>query len=89
MNEKTQAGAITFRRSDGALVNHPITNGRKKNERIDSVTTFTGSAFQSAGVMQPLLILGSTYISKMPQVAWQFTTETPQVNVIHWLSGLL
>lgn len=87
MDEKSQTGAITFKRSAGALVNHPITNGRNKNERIDSVTTFTGSAFQGTDAMQPLLVLGSTYISKMPQVAWQFTAETPQVSVSGWPQG--
>ena len=84
MDEKNQAGAITFKRSTGTLANHPITNGRNKNERVDSVTTFTGSAFESSAALQPLLILGPTYISQMPQIAWQFTAETPRVAVNGW-----
>lgn len=83
MDQKNQASAITFKRSTGTLANHPITNGRNKNERIDSVTTFTGSAFEGTA-MQPLLVLDSTYISQMPQVAWQFTAETPRVPVHGW-----
>ena len=87
MDEKPQAGAITFKRADGALVDHAIIDGRNKNERIDSVTTFTGSAFQGTGEMQPLFVLGATYISKMPNVAWQFTPETPQLSVHGWQQG--
>lgn len=84
MDDKKQAGIITFRRSAGELANHPITNGRDQRERVDSVTTFTGSAFQGTDAMKPLLILGTNYISQMPQVAWQFTAETPQVSVSGW-----
>jgi hypothetical protein len=44
-------GPMLFRRSDGALKDHPITAG------IDAVATFTGSAFQIAHGA-PLLVFG-------------------------------
>ena len=36
-----QAGRVTYRRSDGSLADHPITNGRGPAERLDAVTTST------------------------------------------------
>jgi hypothetical protein len=36
---------IVFRRSDGGLTDNAITNGASPDERVDSVTTFTGSSF--------------------------------------------
>ncbi len=80
---------LVFRRSDGSLADHPISNGRIATERVDSVATFTGSAFQVDGNknVQPLLIFGSDVVSIMPTVAWQFTPETPRVPVGGWYQG--
>jgi hypothetical protein len=47
-------GRLAFRRSDGTLRDHPITQG------IDEVVTFTGSSFQIEPPGQPLLVLGRT-----------------------------
>ena len=40
------AAEFMFRRSDGTLNAHPITQGRGSAERIDSVRSFTGEAFR-------------------------------------------
>lgn len=85
--ENSQGGNLTFRRGDGALAEHPITKGRTTAEKIDSVTTFTGSAFQADKGAQPLLVFGADVVSLMPKVAWQFTPETPRVAVKGWLQG--
>ena len=37
---------IVFRRGDGALAKHAVTTGRSATERIDSIVSFTGSAFR-------------------------------------------
>jgi uncharacterized protein (DUF2249 family) len=79
-------GPLVFRRSDGSLANHPITQGRTSNERIDSVATFTGQAFQSSAA-EPLLIFGPNTISLMPQVAWQFSDATSRIPVRNWFQG--
>ncbi len=80
---------MVFRRSDGSLANHPITNGRMDNERVDSVATFTGQAFQSDVDVQPLLIFRSSAISLMPTAAWRFTPDTPRIPVEGWFQGVV
>jgi len=80
---------IIFRRSDGSLANHPITNGRMDNERVDSVATFTGQAFQSDVDVQPLLMFRSSAISLMPIAAWEFTPNTPRIPVEGWFQGVV
>lgn len=78
---------IIFTRSDGSLTSHPITAGRAKAERIDSVITFTGQAFQSDVDIQPLLIFRPSAISLMPGIAWQFNAATPQIPVGGYYQG--
>ena len=46
------SGRLVFRRSDGTLMDHPVTKG------IDEVATFTGSSFQVDAPGQPLLVFG-------------------------------
>ena len=89
LREGAEDSRLLFGRSDGSLADHPISNGRITTERVDSVATFTGSAFQvdEDTNAQPLLILGSDIVSIMPTVAWQFTPETPRVPVGGWYQG--
>jgi hypothetical protein len=74
-----QDGALTFRRSAGSLGSHAIVNGRSLAERVDSVASFTGSAFRTATSVDTLLKLPATTIVLMPQVAWQFSRLTPRI----------
>ncbi|HYH87340.1 MAG TPA: hypothetical protein VEX60_17945 [Pyrinomonadaceae bacterium] len=86
--EKQGAGALLFSRDDGTLKDHTVTRGRSEDERVERVATFTGSAFQVEGVgVEPLLIFGKGIVSLTPQVAWQFTPETPRVSVEGWYQG--
>ncbi|HET9532102.1 MAG TPA: DUF4350 domain-containing protein, partial [Blastocatellia bacterium] len=86
VDEKVR-GPILFKLSDGSLKEHPITRGRADNEKIDSVATFTGSAFQIEGDARPLLILGASVVSFMTTVAGQITDETPRIPVKGWYQG--
>jgi hypothetical protein len=79
---------FVFRRAGGSLAAHPILDGRDAGERVDSVATFTGSAFQLDGdAARPLLVLGADIVSLEPRVAWEFDAETPRVEVAGWLQG--
>lgn len=86
MDEKAQ-GPILFKLSDESLKDHQITRGRTEDEKVDSVATFTGSAFQVDDNAQPLLILGSSVVSFMTSTAGQFTDETPRTPVSGWYQG--
>src|SRR5215207_8780673 len=78
---------MLFKLSDGSLKDHPITRGRAPAERVDSVATFTGSAFQAEGDAQPLLVLGPSVSSFLTSVAGQITNETPRFPVGGWYQG--
>ena len=82
-----QAPATMFYRADGLLRDHPITNGRTAAERVDSVRSFTGQAFRAGPEAQPLLVMGSTMVSLMPETAWEFDEATRRVAVAGWYQG--
>ncbi|MGH9423226.1 MAG: hypothetical protein ACRD3J_24840, partial [Thermoanaerobaculia bacterium] len=69
---------ITFRRADGGLTDNPITDGVSPADRVDSVTTFTGSAFWIDPKREPIVLLrlptGTRIL--LPQRAWQFDQST-------------
>jgi hypothetical protein len=75
-----------FRRADGTLVDHPITRGRAEAERIDSVVSFTGEAFEGEP-HPPLLRFGPDVVSLMPDTAWRFKDDTPTIDVSGWYQG--
>ena len=85
--EQSRGATFAFHRSDGRLAQHPIINGRTTEERIDSLITFTGSAFQVDGGVQPLFVLDSSQVLLLPETAWQFTAETPRLPATGWLQG--
>lgn len=82
---------LVFHRADGTLRSHPVTNGRRADERVDHAVTFvSGSAFRplrSARCVSPLLVLGHGVVSYQPERAWQLTDATPRVLVEGWLQG--
>ncbi len=80
-------GPDFFERAAGNLLNHPITSGRNKAEQVDRIATFSGSAFRVDRPVEPLVVLGASWISRMPKVAWEFTPDTPQIPVKGWFQG--
>jgi hypothetical protein len=77
---------IVFRRVDGTLVSHPITDGGSTTNRIEAVATFDGSAFRAAAA-RPILILGPKHVSYHPERSWDIDAATPTVPVDGWLQG--
>jgi hypothetical protein len=77
---------FVFRRQDGSLARHPITEGRSRGERVDSVRSFTGSAFRIA-LGTPLLRLAADAMVLMPVTAWQFGDSTPRLRAGGMLQG--
>jgi len=84
-----RAGEIVFRRG-GGLVRHIITDGRSASERVDSVVSFTGSAFRlgvSVTDAAPLMRLPAGTRVRMPIVAWEFSDSTPEFRGDGMLQG--
>ncbi|MBP7867436.1 MAG: DUF4350 domain-containing protein [Acidobacteria bacterium] len=84
--DEKRPGPLVFQRDSG-LASHPITEGRNPGERVDTVATFTGSAFQGDADTRPLLTFQGPVVSLMPSTAWEFKPETPRVPVAGWLQG--
>ncbi len=87
--DTTRAEPLVFRRADGSLEDHAVTRGRSPDERVDSVVTFTGSAFAGPATVAPLLVLGPAAFSLNPRTAWQFDSTTTIVPVGGWLQGAM
>lgn len=77
---------IVFRRVEGTLVSHPVTDGGSTTDRVDAVATFDGSAFR-APAAHPILILGRQHVSYHPERSWDIGDSTPTVPVNGWLQG--
>ena len=80
---------IVFRRN-AELVRHPILDGRSAGERVDSVASFTGSAFRLVRHLEgagELLRLPRGTRVRLPVVAWQFSDSTPEMRGDEMLQG--
>ena len=76
-----------FTLKDGTLEQSFITEGRDIQENVDSIYSFTGEAFQIPNEAIPVLILNNNFISLMPDTAWNFKEDTPQISVAGWSQG--
>jgi hypothetical protein len=85
--DTTGNGNDLFTRNDGTLENNFITNGRNEQEKVDSIYSFTGEAFQIPEDALPILVLDDNFISLMPDTAWNFKDGTPQISVTGWSQG--
>lgn len=81
------ADEFVFRRADGTLADGPMTRGRQRSERIDSVRSFTGQAFRVSGSAQPVLTLGRGSVVLLPTSAWVFSDSTPRLAAEGLLQG--
>jgi CubicO group peptidase (beta-lactamase class C family) len=90
-SEEERAAALAkptlFRLDTQTLRPHGIVNGRSPKESVTSVRTFTGQAFRAPAAAQPLLVLPPSFVSLMPERAWQFGPNTRKIPVGGWLQG--
>jgi len=81
-------GPLVFRRADNSLADHLVTRGRFANERVESVATFTGSAFRMERSEPLLSFLDPQSFSYTPKVFGQpFNQDTPRTPIQGWLQG--
>jgi len=74
-----------FLRQRGTLHTNAITNGTDGLSPVDSVISFTGSAFYAPPEAIPILSFDEHYTNTMPEIAWQFQEDTP----FHSAEGML
>jgi hypothetical protein len=87
VKDETGLGPITFTTTAGTLKKGPWSEGRSTDERVDTVVTFTGSAFYPGPKVTPVLVFPDGFVSLTPQAAWQFAPQTPRVPVTGWCQG--
>lgn len=75
-----------FFREQG-LADHAITNGLKKGEKIERLSTFTGSAFQIPDNATPIISFAERHISLQPDTAWRFNPETERLSLAGFHQG--
>ena len=74
-----------FTRRERTILDHPITLGRTPAERVDTVVTFTGQAFQVDSGLATLLRFGPNTITWLPVRAGQpFDSLTPNLPTAGW-----
>jgi hypothetical protein len=78
-----------FQREDSTLLDSPVTMGTHAGEKIDSVATFTGSAFRiPKGATGVLYFKGPGRILQ-PDTAWQFHDRTPSRDLEGFFQGAI
>lgn len=78
--DNQKRGLELFYKGDQSLAQNELTQG------IDTVVTFTGSAFRIPEGAEPILIL-KDYTLKAPKVAWQFEENIPSVGSEGYCQG--
>jgi thiol:disulfide interchange protein DsbD len=78
---------LVFKKSDGSLSDHPVTTGRNPSEKVQSIATFTGSAFKAGPNFQPIMVFGPNRRSWMPKELQKFPPDTPSISVAGWYQG--
>jgi len=85
--DTASTGFDLFTRKAGTLKNNLITNGRDKTERVDSIYSFTGEAFQIPEDAIPVMTMNNNFIAMMPDTAWNFKEDTPKIPITGWCQG--
>ena len=81
------AGRVEFERTEGGVADDPITNGRTPGQRVDGFGFFGGSAFRLPPEGRSLLTFGSSFVSLLPEVMWQFSETTSREDIGGWSGG--
>ena len=77
---RDDGGTERFSRRQGTLAEHPITSGTSKQERIDSIAVFTGSAFLPPLQATRITDLQDDYFILLPESAGQFSDTTAWID---------
>ena len=78
-----------FYTKNGTLHFSPVTKGIKEDENIDSVATYTGSAFKVPQGSMGVLSFLSAHQSLQPDTAWRFNDKTPSISLEGYYQGAL
>lgn len=74
---KKTNGADMFCRQSNTLHENIITNGKNDSQKIDSIITFSGSAFKIPDDAEQILEFDSLWVTYNPQEAWNYDNIEP------------
>lgn len=77
-----------FSLENNRFINTNITNG-SFGEKLNSVTTFTGSSFTKPKNAQGILKFKKDDYCLAPEVAWQFNDDTPRIDLQNKYQGAI
>jgi hypothetical protein len=83
---KGNNGKDIFKVGSG-LAESSLTKGRNNEERVTSVQTFTGQAFQVPEEATAIITLDDRYEVLLPETAWEFTKGTPRLPAAGFVQG--
>lgn len=78
-DETCSEDEFLFTRTDGTLADHPVTEGRGGNERIDYVRSITGQAFWLTVPGEAVMHLPPRSVVLLPLAPWKFSDATPRI----------
>ena len=78
---------LLFVKENETLCRHWITETQLDGRAVDSVVSFTGSAFRVEVPHRPLLLFGEEMVSLEPGRAWEFPEGTKRVQIEGWRQG--
>lgn len=78
-----------FSTREKTLKESPIAKGMNDYEKIDSVATFTGSAFKIPVAAIPVLSFLKEHYSLEPDTAWSFNPNTPSQKLNNFHQGAI
>lgn len=82
--DTTHRGPAFFYRSDNTLSDNIITDGRNIKERVDSIASFTGQAFQLPAGATSIMKLSPGYMLMLSDTAWVFDSTTKYTDISGW-----
>lgn len=77
---RDDGAAERFSRQQGTLAEHPITSGASKQEHVNNITVFTGSAFLPPPHATRITDLQEDYYILLPESAGQFSDTTAWID---------
>lgn len=83
---KKKGGQDIFTPGKG-LQENALTLGRAANEKVTSLQSFTGQAFDIPAAAVAVIVLNDDFEILMPEVAWEFDNKTPTIDAAGKVQG--
>lgn len=77
-------GMLLFAREKGLIGQHPITDGRGPQERINKVITYTGQSLKGPEGSAPILKLSDTAVDRVPELVKRENPDGPPQQTLQY-----